>query len=415
MTTISNKVSALFTMAKALAAALVLFASYGTSTFAQQIFTVDRRTDTGEGDGLMGDLRYCITNATDGDSITFVVTGTINLTQALPDLNQSIDIEGPGSNLLTVRRNTGGDYRVFTVTSGTVTISGLAIANGVAASGGGVYNSGTLTISDARISQNDRGIPSEINGGGIYNSGNLSVGASTISGNGGNNCFGCGGYGAGIYNSNTGSLTINDSTISGNVLAGWSFDALAYAVGAGVFNGGTLTISNSTISHNRAETLSCSYDCESRGVAGGIGNWGTATLMISNSTVSGNSANNSVGGIAGSLYMRNTILAQNYDYGDYSFPDLGGRLLSSGYNLIGNSNGGTGYDETDLLNVDPLLGPLQDNGGPTFTQALLPGSPAIDAGDPDFVGPPDFDQRGDGFPRIVNGIVDIGAFEVQSQ
>ena len=79
----------------------------GASVRAQQTFTVDRLTDTGEGEGLAGDLRYCITNATDGDTIRFAVTGTINLTGALPDLIRSISIEGPGPNILTVRRNTG--------------------------------------------------------------------------------------------------------------------------------------------------------------------------------------------------------------------------------------------------------------------------------------------------------------------
>jgi hypothetical protein len=67
----------------------------------------------------------------------------------------------------------------------------------------------------------------------------------------------------------------------------------------------------------------------------------------------------------------------------------------------------------NLMNTDPLLGPLQDNGGPTLTMALLPGSPAIDAGDN--TDAPDFDQRGPGFPRIVNGIIDIAAFEVQAR
>jgi hypothetical protein len=60
-----------------------------------------------------------------------------------------------------------------------------------------------------------------------------------------------------------------------------------------------------------------------------------------------------------------------------------------------------------------MLGPLQDNGGPTFTHELLTGSPAIQAGDPDFTPPPDYDQRGSGFPRVVNNRIDIGAFEVQ--
>src|SRR5205823_6251427 len=64
-------------------------------------------------------------------------------------------------------------------------------------------------------------------------------------------------------------------------------------------------------------------------------------------------------------------------------------------------------------NTDPLLGPLQNNGGPTFTHALLPGSPAIDAGNPNFTPPPFYDQRGLGFDRVRNGRIDIGSFEVQ--
>ena len=111
----------------------------------------------------------------------------------------------------------------------------------------------------------------------------------------------------------------------------------------------------------------------------------------------------------GTLNARNTILAGNTAL---TGPDLSGNLGSLGHNLIGNTQGGSGFAATDLLNVDPLLGPLQDNGGPTQTMALLPGSPAIDAGD-DTPPLPDFDQRGPGFPRISGPHVDIGAFEVQ--
>src|SRR5207248_5776427 len=68
----------------------------------------------------------------------------------------------------------------------------------------------------------------------------------------------------------------------------------------------------------------------------------------------------------------------------------------------------------DQINTDPMLGPLQDNGGPTFTHALLPGSPAIDAGDPSFAPPPFFDQRGPGFDRVSGSRIDIGSFEVQA-
>src|SRR5262249_43694306 len=155
----------------------------------------------------MGDLRYCITNATDGDTITFGVTGTINLTRALPDLTRNISIAGPGSNLLTVRRDTGGNYRIFTVSaSAAVGISTLTIANGSAASGGGVANSGTLAISNCTISGNyfDGCC---VNGAGVYNSGSLIVNASAISQN-----QGAGARGGGIYNSNTGALMIRDST-----------------------------------------------------------------------------------------------------------------------------------------------------------------------------------------------------------
>lgn len=343
----------------------------GMPALAQQTFSVDRLTDAGEGEGLIGDLRYCITNAIDGDAITFAVIGTINLTRALPELRQNISIEGPGANQLTVRRNLGGYYDIFRVTGGRIRISGLTVANGT----GGIHNSADLILSACRISGNG-GLPGS--GGGIYNSGILAV---------------------------------SDSTIAANSLGdGVVFGYCGGATGAGVYNVGTLTINNSTISGNRAHCTLCVFDCYDIGQGGGVYNGGT--LMISNSTVSNNFADYD-SGIATErprvLHMRNTILAGN----DGS--DLSGQLSSSGYNLIGDTRGGSGYGDTDLLNVNPLLGQLQDNGGPTFTHALLPGSPAIDAGDPDFIGPPDFDQRGDGFPRTANGRIDIGAFEVQAE
>jgi hypothetical protein len=96
------------------------------------IYLVDRLTDTGAGNGLAGDLRYCLTQATSGDdTIQFDVTGIINLTGALPDLSASVTVEGPGADVLTVRRDTGRSYRIFTVGSGaSVSISGLTINNG---------------------------------------------------------------------------------------------------------------------------------------------------------------------------------------------------------------------------------------------------------------------------------------------
>jgi hypothetical protein len=90
-----------------------------------------------------------------------------------------------------------------------------------------------------------------------------------------------------------------------------------------------------------------------------------------------------------------------------------GSVSSLGYNLSSDNGGGFLTATGDQINTDPLLGPLQNNGGPSVTHALLPGSPAIDAGDPNFTPPPDYDQRGPGYDRVANGRVDIGAFEVQ--
>ncbi len=109
------------------------------------------------------------------------------------------------------------------------------------------------------------------------------------------------------------------------------------------------------------------------------------------------------------LTLRNTIIS-----GDGSKPNFharGGTFVSLGHNLSSDGGGGFLTGPGDLINVNPLLGPLQDNGGPTKTMALRLGSAAIDAGDN--TDAPDFDQRGPGFPRIVGGIIDIGAFEVQ--
>jgi hypothetical protein len=333
------------------------------------VFTVDRLTDDGTGSGLTGDLRYCITNATSGaDTITFGVTGTITISSStgpLPPLEHSVRIEGPGADLVTVD-GAYLDEHVFVVSGGaTVTIHGLTITRGFADSyGGGILNAGNLTLLACTISGNDVEFDGQVYGGGIYNSGTLTIRDSTISGNSAEADLGDG-NGAGIYNDGT--LTLLNSTVADNYAWGFEFGSQ----GGGIANYGMLTIRNSTVSDNAAAK------------GGGIRN-------------------------SGILDMRDTILADN---GANPGPDLYGNLASSGYNLIGKSSGGSGYAPTDLLDVDPMLGPLADNGGPTQTMALLPGSPAIAAAD--ITGAPRWDQRGRGYHRIVNGTIDIGAFEVQ--
>ncbi len=163
------------------------------------------------------------------------------------------------------------------------------------------------------------------------------------------------------------------------------------------------------------------------GVAGGIGNSGTLTM--NNSTVSGNGnvANTSPasggGGLAspaGTVTMQNTILARN-SFGATA-ADCTGTIASQGYNLIQTTTACsiTGTTTGNVLGVDPLLGPLWNNGGSTFTQVLLPGSPAIDAGNPAAPGNGDTacaatDQRGVARPKDGNGDgstrCDMGAYE----
>jgi hypothetical protein len=161
-------------------------------------------------------------------------------------------------------------------------------------------------------------------------------------------------------------------------------------LGGGLFNnGGSVTITGSTLSGNSAQ-----------GGAGGAGSFGFGN------GAAGSGAGGGAFNLGGTLNLRNTIIAGNLAA---TAPDLLGLVASQGHNLIGNTSGASGFVGSDLLNQNPLLGPLQNNGGPTQTMALLPGSPAVDAGDNSNA--PATDQRG--LPRIVGGVIDIGAFEVQ--
>jgi hypothetical protein len=379
-------------------------------------YMVNSLTDTGSGSGLAGDLRYCLTKATSGnDTITFASTlqGTIDAESALPSLNVSVAIEGPGDNPGGLGSRLNVDYGQFFVGStATVAISGLGIYYGVINNvgtltlsacnmGSGIQNSGTATVSDCYFG-----------GAGVNNYGTMTISNSSFEGE-----FG---LASGIANS--GMLTVNYSTLSGN-LGG------SDAQGGAVFNQGAVTINNSTITGNE------------NGVGGGI-YMGAGTLSINSSTLAGNSA---MGGDGGGLYIaggtvsiNNTTFADNQGTGGDIYnaagpsalnmydtilaDDLNGSVTSLGHNLINNSADGSGFAATDLLNVNPLLGPLQDNGGASSggplaqhevqTMALLAGSPAIDAGDN--TNAPAYDQRGPGFSRIVNGTIDIGAFEVQT-
>ena len=415
-----------------------------------------------------GSLRQALADASDGDTINFDPSlnwQAIGLTSGELVIDKSATIIGPGPNVLKVYRSSQTSFRVFhvmpgsTVTIGDLTISGgdggqeggggilndhavLTMARCAVQScgsnlGGGIYNDGsggsaaltildsiiggnppisgnyafsaggglyngaenggsaTLTVMNSSVSHNVAAF-SDIgesggDGGGIFNAGgNLTISNSAVSNNhaGTEDPFPSG-FGGGI--SNYGILTITNSTINSNE---------CYASGGGISNAGTLTITNSTVSGNRADGQ---HDGKPWGRAGGI----SGVVTLNNSTISNNYASLSAGGLEGSGTLGNTILNNNSD------ANLTGAFTSLGYNLSSDDGGGNLTGPGDQINTDPLLGPLQDNGGATLTHALLPGSPAINAGDPAFTPPPSYDQRGNPFVRVYNGRIDIGSFEAQ--
>jgi hypothetical protein len=396
-------------------------------------FTVTNLLDSGA-----GTLRQAIlgANSTPGtDTITFSVTGTINLAGALPNLSSNLSIQGPGADSLSVRRNTGGEYRIFTVTSGaTVAISGLTVTNGrVAFQGGGIANAGTLTLSNVTVSGNlVHGGGGDLDfGGGIHNSGTLTVQNSTITGNVARGVppgmIGIeSGSGGGIYNE--GNLTVTNSTVSANTASGGG----GIMNGGDFFNPGTATVSNSTIAGNEAYdsggglrnglgTLTVTDSTVANNlssIAGGGIDVSGGTVTIRRSTIAGNTALFEGGGIyhglGGTLILANTIVAGN---AAESGRDIFGEVdATSSYNLIGDDTGLSGISHGENGNqigtaespINPLLGPLQNNGGSTQTRALLSGSPAINAGDPAQLGVAD--QRGVVRARGVN----IGAYQASA-
>src|SRR5438874_2274856 len=349
---------------------------------------------TNTNDSGSGSLRQALADANDGDTIRFAVTGAIQLTSGELVIDKSITIGGPGPDSLAVSRTSNTQFRIFHVMPGqTVSIQGLTISGGAVANDSSVE----LTILNSTISGNSAvgQLPcSPGEGGGIAGGGTITN--STINGNH------AGWLGGGI----AGGGTITNSTISNNGAGGGKNNIPG--AGGGISGGGTIT--NCTISGNSVS----GSPAKGPGLGGGI--YAVGTVTISNSTFSdnyilfyGNGAGICNGG---TLEIGNTILNADGAYGQNIFNNAG-TITSAGYNISNDDGGGYLNGPGDQINTDPLLSPLQNNGGPTSTYALLPGSPAIDAGDPIFTPPPWYDQRGPDFYRLRNDRIDIGSFELQ--
>jgi hypothetical protein len=383
-----------------------------------------------------GSLRQAIANAAPGDSINFALRlpATIIVSKTLV-ISKDLTVLGPGPEKLTVMRSgapSTPSFRVFQVEDGAVTIAGVTIRNGSAYSGtnihdnvgGGILNRGILTVRNCVIAGNsalttDWGTSYDPSvslgfGAGIFSDtgSELALFNSTISGNQASAA------GGGICTFDTASFMAVGCTISGN---------FAELQGGGLnFQGRIGEMRNCTISGNATSD-------ESPAAGGGSGilnvailNQPPPTLTLTACTVARNTGTTNGGftvaafehqlGITNRLLS--TLVADNDGgnflfYGDVTMQSLGHNLDSDGTSgLVNGVNG-------DLIGkladpIDAKLGPLQDNGGPTLTMALLPGSPALGAAAcSDANGAPlPVDQRG--FPRPQSTGCDIGAFENQA-
>ncbi|HRI13656.1 MAG TPA: choice-of-anchor Q domain-containing protein [Verrucomicrobiota bacterium] len=396
--------------------------------------TVTRTNDSGP-----ASLRRAIQDAAAGDTINLAVTGTITLTSGELLLSKNVTLAGPGADRLDVSGNAAS--RVFNVASNaTVNLSGLTLRNGRApdgatagargGNGGAIYNAGILTITACAISGNSAGNASTAfsanigvggeggAGGGICNIGNLSLTACTVSSNtagaGGRGVTGgAGGAGGAIYNAGT--LVLLDSTVSSNTAGRGGVSNVGRpgplgGHGGAIYNAGSLAVTAGTLSGNRAGQGGAGMNTRAGngGNGGGIYNAASASPANLRSTLVGLNTSGAGG--------RGTGFGQPGSNGIGW--DLFGAFTSQSHNLIGAPYPSTGFTNgvnADLVGVsDPMLGPLQNNGGPTPTLALLPGSPALDAGDDSLPGAPfnlATDQRG--LARRSGPRVDIGAFERQ--
>lgn len=392
------------------------------------------------------------------------------------DISGNIAIDVTGTGLATI--NGDGNENVFHVLeNGTLNLTNIRVTAGQSRFGAGIYTNenSSVTLKNTIISGNN----STDDGGGIFNNGNLTLLENTLISNNAAD------YGGGIFNQ--GRLVMSNTVITNNVArnsGGGAYNNNIIDVnnsifdsnsGIGLTNGSNANVHNTTFKGNDGGAISnfsslnitnstFFQNTASRG-AGIQNNRGTSNIVnstftqnsalddggaiyhndgitnLNNVTITNNTANsdNSGGGggdgggisSSGGVNLKNSIVAGNFDTPSNSgrgpvYPDIVGIVSGDGSNIIGSIAGATGSVGTgsDRVGINPRLGGLADNGGPTQTIALLAGSPAIDAGDNSLLpsDPNDLDGDGNisvisvdqrGLSRTFNGTTDIGAYESQ--
>jgi hypothetical protein len=399
--------------------AAVLLPAAGASA---TVFPVVNLADAGP-----GSLRDAImaANGNNGpDSITIGLTGTIDLSTELAATNGDLEISGPGAGALTIERAPASATAFRVISSGTeaLSLSGVTIAGGRAEKGGGILSLGPLSLTGVDVTGNTAAAsggedPSAL-GAGIYVEGPLTMRETTVSGNFAAASQGTSSSGAlagGVLAS--GGSVIDRSTISANKAEASAPNGRVSAIGGGVVLSGSSRIDRSTISGNSATATGGTMQ-----PVGGGGIFAEETLTVTGSTVTGNSAAgnaplgmHAVSGanleVPATTVLRDTIVSNPGGTTSCTV-----QVVSGGFNIDDGTSCGLAQP-TDRSSTNPGLAPaLANNGGPTPTLALLPGSPAIDAGNAFGLGT---DQRGlprpSDFQAIPNATggdgSDIGAFE----
>jgi len=372
---------------------------------------------------------FCALNK-DTVDLTHLTCSKISLAGSLIAGTITVTVNGPGRDKLTI--DAGGQSRAFIhngVYSNTLYLNKLTISNGsyvnpyAYSNGGGcIYSSANLSLNAVTVSScYTSATLTAATGGAIFARTGAFLTDSIVAGSEALDRGGHGAFGGGIV---AGRTVLIRSTVSGNTAMS---TIGGFARGGGV-QGYSVGASYSTVSGNAADstgggiyaqnlffsdsTLSGNHTSVD-GLIGGA--YARVSAEVVSSTITGNYSGS---GLAAGLYVglraqgtafvASSIIANNSAYGfelDVGAPS--GKSISGSYNLIRTPQDNIIVPAGTIVGVDPLLGPLQANGGPTPTHALLPGSPALDhGGNPAHL---KADQRG--VTRIENGIADIGAFE----